>query len=358
MTERDDKVAERTIPSLAGRVWCGTAAIGTPPQETTCALAERDGRLVSFWLDCEDGFSWVQSAENGPIFAALLRERNEALMRSDKSIFHPWTTTEALQARVDRAKRAHAEGILGSEEEDARVHLRGGNLVLLLDSGADAVVSWGKSRELAEQILYTSLHCGACLYCGEDRDDSIHEPDAVTGHPWQPCCLPLAAHAKVGEEGFACGGWLPMPTTSPAELDPGREALAREGTEGPDFEGLLREARAYLEKRAETNRYAMACAEEEDDGSERLLLRIDAIIGEGRDEPPGAPFDAASKLRVWARPIAHGNTTDARRIAPNAGAFLALLREAAPADYAAVVAAVLGPVTEALAAVRAAARPT
>ena len=57
------------------------------------------------------------------------------------------------EARADRAKLAHEEGIIGSAESDARVHVRGGNLVVLLDDGFADVVSWGRSRELAEQIM-------------------------------------------------------------------------------------------------------------------------------------------------------------------------------------------------------------
>ena len=54
------------------------------------------------------------------------------------------------QTRADDAARAHAAGVLGSEESDARIHVRGGNLVILLDDGSAEVVSWGRSRELAE----------------------------------------------------------------------------------------------------------------------------------------------------------------------------------------------------------------
>ena len=60
--------------------------------------------------------------------------------------------TRDPQARADDAARMHAAGALGSAESDARVHVRGGNLVVLFDDGAAEVVSWGRSRELAEQI--------------------------------------------------------------------------------------------------------------------------------------------------------------------------------------------------------------
>jgi hypothetical protein len=134
--------------------------------------------------------------------------------------------------------------------------------------------------------------CGTCCYCGEPRDIMAHQPGAATGHPWQPCCLVKGAHVDSvlpgGEPTHGCVGWSPMPTTQPKKLDPGFEVPIEEGRE---------------------------CKQTGDEAKDRL--------------------------RRYAFAVSEDLFDEARKIAPDAGTFLDLLRAAAPKDYDEVVKAVL-----------------
>lgn len=115
----------------------------------------KDGQMIAARRHGEDWPAGWESRFDNAFMAALTRivdleetRHADLAARFDAmSLLHVGDP----QARADRAKLAHEAGILGSEEEDARVQARGGNLVVLLD-GSAAVLSWGRSRELAELI--------------------------------------------------------------------------------------------------------------------------------------------------------------------------------------------------------------
>jgi hypothetical protein len=131
-------------------------------------------------------------------------------------------------------------------------------------------------------VLYNGP-CGTCLYCGQPRDIMVHEPSAATGHPWQPCCLLRTAH----DESCKCLGWSEMPTSQPKKLDPGYE-----------------------------------------------------VTSSAEKHPDNASASAHDRLRRYAFAVSEDMIEQAREIAPDAVAFLSLLREAHPNDFDALIKAV------------------